>query len=88
MKTFGLGPGSVLGGEFPGFDAFDLAQLEYVIKVCRASDSMADAARKLFAVSIKAKKSTNHTDRLSKYLARFGLKFRQLHDGLTAQPDK
>ena len=61
------------------FDAFDLAQLEYVIKVCRASDSMADAARKLFAVSIKAKKSTNHTDRLSKYLARFGLKFREIN---------
>ena len=39
---------------------------------------MADAARKLFAVSIKAKKSTNNTDRLSKYLARYGLKFRNL----------
>ncbi len=60
------------------YDAFDLAQLEYTIKVCRASDSMADAARKLFAVSIKAKKSTNNTDRLSKYLARYGLKFRDL----------
>ena len=60
------------------FDAFDLAQLEYTIKVCQESDSMADAARKLFAVSIKAKKSANHTDRLSKYLARFGLKFKEL----------
>ena len=39
---------------------------------------MADAARKLFAVSIKAKKSANHTDRLSKYLSRFGLKFKNL----------
>ena len=62
------------------FDAFDLVQLEYAIKVCRASDSMADAARKLFAVSMKAKKSANHTDRLSKYLARFGLKFKALGD--------
>ena len=60
------------------FDAFDLAQLEYTIKVCQESDSMADAARKLFAVSIKAKRSANHTDRLSKYLARFGLKFKNL----------
>ena len=39
---------------------------------------MADAARKLYAVSIKAKKSANPTDRLSKYLARFGLKFKNL----------
>lgn len=39
---------------------------------------MADASRKLFAVSFRAKKSSNETDRLSKYLAKFGLKFRRL----------
>ena len=60
------------------YDDFDLVQLAHVIKVCRASESMADAARKLFAVSFKSKKSSNNTDRLSKYLARFGLKFRGL----------
>ena len=60
------------------FDAVDLVQLAYVVSVCRRSDSMADAARKLYAVSIKAKRSTNNTDRLSKYLARFGLKFKAL----------
>ena len=36
------------------------------------------ASRKLFAVSIKAKRSANHTDSLSKYLARFGLKYKNL----------
>ena len=60
------------------YDAFDLVQLAHVIRVCRTSDSMADAARKLYAVSIRAKKSANHTDRLSKYLAKFNLKFRAL----------
>jgi transcriptional regulatory protein RtcR len=60
------------------FDEFDLVQLAHVVKVCRASASAADAARKLFAVSIRAKKSSNHSDRLVKYLARFGLKFKDL----------
>ncbi|MBR4170784.1 MAG: RNA repair transcriptional activator RtcR [Kiritimatiellae bacterium] len=60
------------------FDAFDLAQLAYVISVCRESTSMSEAAKKLFAVSRKAKKSVNDSDRLSKYLAKFGLKFKQL----------
>jgi transcriptional regulatory protein RtcR len=59
-------------------DEFDLIQLKHVIKVCRESDSMADAAKKLFAVSFKTKKSSNNSDRLSKYLAKFGLKFKSL----------
>ena len=60
------------------YDSFDLAQLAHVVAVCRSSVSAADAAKKLFAVSRKAKKSSNDSDRLSKYLARFGLKFKDL----------
>ncbi|MBQ6338663.1 MAG: sigma 54-dependent transcriptional regulator, partial [Kiritimatiellae bacterium] len=60
------------------YDSFDLAQLAHVVAVCRSSVSAADAAKKLFAVSRKAKKSSNDSDRLSKYLSRFGLKFRAL----------
>lgn len=60
------------------FDAFDIAQLSYVINICRKSDSMADASRKLFAASLKEKQSSNYTDRLSKYLAKFALKFKEL----------
>ncbi len=60
------------------FDEFDLVQLAHVVSVCRDSDSAADAAKRLFAVSRKSKKSTNDSDRLSKYLARFGLKFKDL----------
>ena len=70
---------ALLGKDFRDrYDDFDLVQLAHVVEVCRASDSAADAARRLFAVSMRSKKSANHTDRLSKYLARFGLKFKSL----------
>ena len=63
------------------FDKFDLVQFAHVAKVCRESASAADAAKRLFAVSRKAKKSNNDSDRLAKYLARFGLKFHSLSRG-------
>ena len=69
----------LLGKDYASrYDSFDLAQLAHVVAVCRASSSTADAAKKLFAVSRKAKKSSNDSDRLSKYLGRFGLKFKEL----------
>ena len=70
---------ALLGKDYADrYDDFDLVQLAHVIEVCRVSDSAADAARKLFAVSFKTKTSSNSTDRLSKYLARFGLKFKEI----------
>ena len=60
------------------FDDFDLVQFAHVAAVCRSSGSAADAAKKLFAVSRRAKKSNNDSDRLAKYLARFGLKFKDI----------
>ena len=69
----------LLGNDYAErYDSFDLAQLAHVVAVCRDSVSAADAAKKLFAVSRKAKKSSNDSDRLSKYLSRFGLKFKNL----------
>ena len=65
------------------YAAIDLVQLAYVASICRESETMSAAAKKLYAVSRLAKKSSNDSDRLSKYLARFGLKFKQIHDGLT-----
>jgi transcriptional regulatory protein RtcR len=47
--------------------------LETVIGVCRASKSAAEAGRQLFAVSRTRRSVANDTDRLKKYLARFGL---------------
>lgn len=54
-------------------DLFDRAQLACVLKVCRASSSLSEAGRRLFAVSRGQKKQPNDADRLRKYLARFGL---------------
>ena len=69
----------LLGADFrERYDDFDLVQLEHVVETCLASSSAADAARKLFAASMKTKRSSNSTDRLSKYLAKFGLKFKHL----------
>ena len=62
----------------PSGSVIGLVQFAHVAKVCRESASAADAAKRLFAVSRKAKKSNNDSDRLAKYLARFGLKFKDL----------
>ncbi|MEM1193415.1 MAG: RNA repair transcriptional activator RtcR [Pseudomonadota bacterium] len=56
-------------------DRFDLVQLAEVIRVCRQSSSMSEAGRKLFAASRQYKKSANDTDRVKKYLEKFGLTF-------------
>ncbi|MBQ3344584.1 MAG: RNA repair transcriptional activator RtcR [Kiritimatiellae bacterium] len=68
---------ALLGNDYSArFDEFDLVQFAHVAAVCRASDTAADAAKKLFAVSRMAKKSSNDSDRLTKYLSRFGVKFK------------
>jgi transcriptional regulatory protein RtcR len=66
----------LLGADFAErFDRFDLAQLREVVKVCRESKTLTEAGKKLFSVSRQEKRSVNDADRLSKYLARFGLDF-------------
>ena len=63
-------------GEAAGeVDLFDRVQLEAVIEVCRASSTLSEAGRKLFAVSRQEKQRANDADRLRKYLARFGLEW-------------
>ncbi|MDX2019375.1 MAG: RNA repair transcriptional activator RtcR [Deltaproteobacteria bacterium] len=56
-------------------DLFDRVQLEEVVRVCRASHSLSEAGRLLFAASRAARSSTNDADRLRKYLSRFELSF-------------
>ncbi len=53
-------------------DLFDRAQLACVIRICRASTTLSEAGRRLFAVTRENRKITNDADRLRKYLARFG----------------
>ena len=62
------------------FDEFDLCQLAKVVEVCRASHSRAEAGKKLFAVSRKQRNTTNDSDRLGKYLEKFGLTFQKCKD--------
>ena len=54
-------------------DRFDQVQLGEVLKVCEQSETMSEAGRVLFAVSRTRRASTNDSDRLRKYLKRFGL---------------
>ena len=59
--------------QISGIDLFDQTQLAYVLEVCRNSNSLSDAGRKLFAASRAKRASTNDSDRVRKYLAKFGL---------------
>ena len=54
-------------------DSFDFVQLAHVARTCRSSRTMAEAGRRLFAVSRAAKEKSNDTDRVKKFLTRFGL---------------
>lgn len=54
-------------------DPFDVPQLAHAVRVCRASATLSEAGRRLFAVSREARTSHNDGDRLRKYLARFDL---------------
>jgi transcriptional regulatory protein RtcR len=56
-----------------GIDPFDRVQLAEVVRVCRASRSLSEAGRLLFAASRLRRSSANDADRLRKYLGRFGL---------------
>ena len=68
----------VLGDRSQEIERFDRTQLECVLRVCRQSSNMSDAGRKLFAVSRSKRASTNDSDRIRKYLSRFGLAWRDL----------
>lgn len=70
----------VLAAAAEKLDLFDRCQLNTVIAVCRASPSLSEAGRRLFAVSRSEKKQNNDADRLRKYLARFDLGFEMLRD--------
>ena len=59
-------------------DPFDAVQLAYVIEVCINHKNQAAAGRYLYANSRDKLKSPNDSDRLRKYLMKFGLKFDEL----------
>ncbi len=59
-------------------DRFDRVQLAEVLRVCAGSRSLSEAGRALFSVSRHRRSTTNDADRLRKYLARFGLAWRDI----------
>ena len=59
-------------------DPFDRVQLAHVVTTCRSSRSLSEAGRRLFASSLRQRRSTNDADRLRKYLARFDLSWAHL----------
>ncbi|HWO17235.1 MAG TPA: RNA repair transcriptional activator RtcR [Kofleriaceae bacterium] len=69
------GLAALLGEEAGALDRFDRVQLADVARVCAASPSLSAAGRILFARSLAQRTTRNDSDRLRKYLARFGLDF-------------
>ena len=61
-------------------DNFDRAQLAEVIRTVRRSSTIAEAGRSLFQVSRQGRSQLNDSDRLRKYLARFGIEAKRLVD--------
>jgi len=61
-------------------DEFDRLQLEAVVKVCRSCSSLAEAGRRLFGVSRQKRSVVNDSDRLKKFLQRFGLDWAALNE--------
>jgi len=62
-------------------DRFELVQLADAITICRRSRSASDAGRALFAASRARRASTNDSDRVRKYLLRYGLSFDSIQAG-------
>ncbi|WP_028582659.1 RNA repair transcriptional activator RtcR [Desulfogranum japonicum] len=59
-------------------DDVDKATLTHVLKTCQNSSTLAEAGRRLFNVSRMHKRTSNDTDRLRKYLAKYDLDWQQI----------
>ena len=61
--------------DWGNLDLFDRLQLQNVIDECRKHQNMAQAGRALFHVSRNSRAKTNDSDRLRKYLQKYGLEW-------------
>ncbi|WP_201594399.1 RNA repair transcriptional activator RtcR [Psychrobacter vallis] len=82
-KTIEQGSGNILSQyldeeTLTTIDPFEAMQLAYVITVCINHKNQAAAGRYLYEHSRDKLKSPNDSDRLRKYLMKFGLKFDEL----------
>ena len=55
-----------------------------MLPVCAQSASLSEAGRRLFAQSRQQRKAVNDSDRLRKYLLRFGLSWEQIRQGMAS----
>ncbi len=60
----------LLGDTFSKYGNLDLQQLEYIITICKSSKTRDEAGQKLFKAGL-----TNYSDRISKALGKFNLKW-------------
>lgn len=65
-------------GQLAQMDEFDRVQLECVLEAIAQTDSMAEAGRRLFAVSRTQKDNPNDSDRVRKFLFKWGLDYKAL----------
>lgn len=63
-------------------DRVDRVALEEVLLVCAATPSMAEAGKLLFAKSRERRSTVNDSDRMKKYLARYGLDWARIQHKL------
>ncbi|MDO4643526.1 MAG: RNA repair transcriptional activator RtcR [Cardiobacteriaceae bacterium] len=61
-------------------DLFERLQLDAVLVVCRQHKNMAEAGRALFNISREQRSVTNDSDRLRKYLHKYGLRWSDIEN--------
>lgn len=61
-------------------DLFDQLQLQSIIQVCTQCDSLSQAGKELFSVSRVHKNTSNDSDRIRKFLGKFGLNWKDIKD--------
>jgi transcriptional regulatory protein RtcR len=59
-------------------DLFDKIQLTEVVGICQKSNTISEAGRIMFNISRRKKKQINDSDRLRKYLSKFGLDWKKI----------
>lgn len=67
------------------FDRFDLIQLEAILEICKKANSISDVGRILFNHSRLERQVPNDADRLSKFLLKFGIKWKDIRAAVLAE---
>ncbi len=74
----------ILGDKVETHDLFEIVQLEAVLQAIAETDNMAQAGRKLYAISRAERGNPNDSDRVRKFLARWDLDYVRVRQDLMA----